>query len=112
MFKKIVEFFTGKKPESSFAHPLDAVTKPNVSAPYKLEPPAEITTLLYVPPEPVPIPYRFQPPAAETTPPVAVLISPEVNLAKKKRTFEKKPVAVKAPAAKAPAKPRAKKPAQ
>jgi hypothetical protein len=34
MFKKIVEFFTGKKPESSFAHPLDAVTTPKVSAPY------------------------------------------------------------------------------
>jgi hypothetical protein len=30
MFKKIVEFFTGKKPESSFAHPLDAVTTPTV----------------------------------------------------------------------------------
>jgi len=113
MFKKIVEFFTGKKPESKLAHPLDAVTTPNVPrAPYKLEPPAEITTLLYVPPEPVPIPYRFQPPAAETTPPVAVLISPEVEPQKKKRTFAKKPVAVKAPAAKAPAKPRAKKPAQ
>jgi len=110
MFKKIVEFFTGKKPESKSAHPLDAVTTPNVpQAPYKLEPPAETTTLLYVPPEPVPIPYRFQPPAAETTPPMAVPISPEVKLAKKKRTFEKTPVAAKAPAAKAPAKPRAKK---
>jgi len=119
MFKKIVEFFTGKKPESKLAHPLDAVTKTNPGhpgwpipvpqAPYKLEPPAETTTLLYVPPEPVPIPYRFQPPAAETTPPMAVPISPEVKLAKKKRTFEKTPVAAKAPAAKAPAKPRAKK---
>ena len=50
MFKKIVEFFTGKKPESPYAHPLDAVTTPAVpQAPYKLEPPAEITTLLYVP---------------------------------------------------------------
>ncbi len=110
MFKKIVEFFTGKKPESKLAHPLDAVTAPNVPrAPYKVEPPAGATTLLYVPPETEPIPYRFQPPAAETTPPVAVLISPEVKLAKKKRTFEKKPVAAKASAAKAPAKPRAKK---
>ena len=43
MFKKIVEFFTGKKPESKYAHPLDAVTTPNVSAPYKLEPPAATT---------------------------------------------------------------------
>jgi hypothetical protein len=105
MFKKIVEFFTGKKPESSSAHPLDAVTTPTVSAPYKLEPPAEITTLLYVPPEAVPIPYRFQPPAAETTPPVAVLISPEVEPQKKPR----RPAAKKPAAIKAPAKPRAKK---
>jgi hypothetical protein len=103
MFKKIVEFFTGKKPE--------VVATPNVSAPYKLEPPAETTTLLYVPPEPVPIPYRFQPPAAETThtPPVAVLISPEVEPQKKKRTFVKKPAVITAPAEKKPAKPRAKK---
>jgi len=50
MFKKIVEFFTGKKPESKFAHPLDAVTTPNVpQAPYKLEPPAEMTPIPYVP---------------------------------------------------------------
>ena len=110
MFKKIVEFFTGKKPESSHAHPLDAVTTPNVSAPYKLEPPAEITTLLYVPPETVPIPYRFQPPAVETTPPVAVLISPEVEPQKKPRKpAVKKPAVITAPATKAPAKPRAKK---
>ena len=100
MFKKIVEFFTGKKPESKLAHPLDAVTKPNPGhpgwpipvpqAPYKLEPPAETTTLLYVPP-------------------VTVPISPEVEPQKKKRTFAKKPAAAKAPAVKAPAKPRAKK---
>ena len=49
MFKKIVEFFTGKKPESKYAHPLDAVTTPNVSAPYKLEPPAATTPIPYVP---------------------------------------------------------------
>jgi hypothetical protein len=50
MFKKIVEFFTGKKPESKYAHPLDAVTTPAVpQAPYKLEPPAETTPIPYVP---------------------------------------------------------------
>ena len=49
MFKKIVEFFTGKKPESSHAHPLDAVTTPNVSAPYKLEPPAATTPIPSIP---------------------------------------------------------------
>jgi len=124
MFKKIVEFFTGKKPETNSAQAPYKVEPPSSTthhpghpgwpipvpqAPYKLEPPAETTTLLYVPPEPVPIPYRFQPPAVETTPPVAVLISPEVEPQKKKRTFAKKPVAAKAPAVKAPAKPRAKK---
>jgi hypothetical protein len=95
MFKKIVEFFTGKKPE--------VVTTPTVSAPYKVEPPDETTTLLYVPPETVPIPYRFQPPAAETTPPVAVLISPEPAPVKKPRKAAAPPVEKK------PAKPRAKK---
>ena len=108
MFKKIVEFFTGKKPESSSAHPLDAVTTPTVSAPYKLEPPAETTPIPYVPPEAVPIPYRFQPPAAETTPPVAVLISPEVEPQKKPRRPAVKKSAA-APVGGKPAKPRAKK---
>ena len=54
MFKKIVEFFTGKKsdsaPESKSAHPLDAFTTPAVpQAPYKLEPPAATTPIPYVP---------------------------------------------------------------
>jgi hypothetical protein len=49
MFKKIVEFFTGKKSDSNYTHPLDAVTTPTVSAPYKLEPPAATTSLPYVP---------------------------------------------------------------
>jgi hypothetical protein len=98
MFKKIVEFFTGKKPESKFAHPLDAVTTPTVSAPYKLEPPAATT----------PIPYVPEPPLVKLGPePTPVPAAP----AKKKQTFAKKPAA-KAPAAKPPAKPRAKKPAQ
>ena len=95
MFKKIVEFFTGKKPESSFAHPLDAVTTPTVTAPYKLEPPAATT----------PIPYVPEPPLVKLVPePIPVPAAP----AKKKQTFAKKPAA-KAPVAKAPAKPRAKK---
>ena len=95
MFKKIVEFFTGKKPESSFAHPLDAVTTPTVTAPYKLEPPAATT----------PIPYVPEPPLVKLVPePTPVPAAP----AKKKQTFAKKPAA-KAPVAKAPAKPRAKK---
>ena len=95
MFKKIVEFFTGKKPESKFAHPLDAVTTPNVSAPYKVEPPAATT----------PIPYVTAPPLVKLGPEP----TPEAVPAKKKRTFVKKPAVVKAPAEKKPAKPRAKK---
>ena len=91
MFKKIVEFFTGKKPESKLAHPLDAVTTPNVpQAPYKLEPPADMT----------PIPYVPEPPLVKLGPEPTPAAAP----AKKKRTFAKKPAA-----AKAPAKPRAKK---
>jgi len=105
MFKKIVEFFTGKKPE--------VVATPTVLAPYKLEPPAETTPIPYVPAEAVPIPYRFQPPAAETTPPVAVLISPEVEPQKKpRRPAAKKPAVIAAPAEKKPTKPRAKKTTQ
>ena len=87
MFKKIVEFFTGKKPQSKFAHPLDAVTTPNVSAPYKLEPPAATTPLPYVP---------------STTPPLVVETSPTPEAAPAKKP--RKPAAIKAPA-----KPRAKK---
>ena len=97
MFKKIVEFFTGKKPESNFAHPLDAVTTPTVSAPYKLEPPAATT----------PIPYVPEPPTATT--PVPVTVEPPAAPEKKKRTFVKKPAVIKAPAEKKPTKPRAKK---
>ena len=101
MFKKIVEFFTGKKPESKYAHPLDAVTTPAVpQAPYKLEPPAATT----------PIPYVPEPPTATT--PVPVTVEPPAAPEKKKQTFAKKPAAAKAPAAKAPAKPRAKKTSQ
>jgi hypothetical protein len=99
MFKKIVEFFTGKKPETKFAHPLDAVTKSNPGhpgwpipvpqAPYKLEPPVDATAT-------TPLPY---------IPPVAVPISPEPAPAKKPR----KAAAPKPVVAKTPAKSRAKK---
>ena len=50
MFKKIVEFFTGKKPESKFAHPLDAVTTPTVpQAPYKVPEPVVATPVVETP---------------------------------------------------------------
>jgi len=109
MFKKIVEFFTGKKPETNSAQ-----------APYKVEPPADTTPLVYHPTHPAcpgPIPVKVEP-LVNTTPipyvpepPLAVETAPAPKAAaeKKKRTFEKKPVAAKASAAKAPAKPRAKK---
>ena len=113
MFKKIVEFFTGKKPESKYAHPLDAVT-----APYKVEPPSSTThhpghpgwpvpVKVDLPPQPAttPIPYVPEPPLVKLGPEP----TPEAAPAKKKQTFAKKPAAAKAPAAKTPAKPRAKK---
>jgi hypothetical protein len=108
MFKKIVEFFTGKKPESKYAHPLDAVTTPNVpQAPYKLEPPADPTPIPYAPAEAVPIPYRYEPPAETST---LLYVPPEPAPAKKPRKAAvKKPAAIAAPAEK---KPRAKKTTQ
>ena len=138
MFKKIVEFFTGKKTESKYAHPLDAVTKPQ--APYKLEPPAATTPIPWVPDnEPpaatTPIPWvpDNEPPrcgcgrsatgfcvglhkltpeqwATSTDNPdyVTKVVVPE-PVKKPRRPAVKKPAAVKAPAEKKPAKPRAKK---
>ena len=106
MFKKIVEFFTGKKTDSKFAHPLDAVTTPKESAPYKVEPPSSTTHHPGHPGWPVPI--KITPaPQPEMTPIPYVpetAPAPVAAPAKKKQTFAKKPAA-----AKAPAKPRAKK---
>jgi hypothetical protein len=78
MFEKIVEFFTGKKPESKFAHPLDAVTTPTVpQAPYKV-------------PEPV-----------ATTPVEQPSVTVEKTVEKPvRKPAVKKPAAAKAPAAK------------
>ena len=125
MFKKIVEFFTGKKPESSHAHPLDAVTTPAVpQAPYKVEPPAATTPLPYVPANEPPkcgcgrsatgycvglhklTPEQW---ATSTSNPdfVTKVVVPEP--VKKKRTFVKKPAVIAAPVEKKPTKPRAKK---
>jgi hypothetical protein len=127
MFKKIVEFFTGKKPETKFAHPLDAVTWPKPEAPYKVEPPAETTPIPYVPANEPPkcgcgrSPtgycvglHKLSPEqwATSTDNPDSVtkVVVPEP--VKKKRTFAKKPAVAAAPVEKKPAKPRAKKPAQ
>ena len=103
MFKKIVEFFTGKKPESNYAHPLDAVTKSNPGhpgwptpvpqAPYKLEPPAATTPLPSVP---------------STTPPL-VKLGPEPTPEPAPTKKPRKPAVKKPAVIKAPAKPRAKK---
>jgi len=120
MFKKIVEFFTGKKPESSHAHPQDAVTTPNVSAPYKLEPPAATTPIPYVPANEPPkcgcgrsatgfcvglhklTPEQW---ATSTSNPdfVTKVVVPE-SVKKPRKPAVKKPAVIKAPA-----KPRAKK---
>jgi hypothetical protein len=123
MFKKIVEFFTGKKPESSFAHPLDAVTTPEVSAPYKLEPPAATTPIPYVPANEPPKCgcgrsatgycvglHKLSPEqwATSTSNPdfVTKVVVPE-PVKKPRKSAVKKPAVVKAPA-----KPRAKKTSQ
>jgi hypothetical protein len=76
MLKKIIDFFTGKKPAP--AEPVDT-WQPAATAPYKVPEPAATTPIPDIPSVAVPIPYRFQSPAIETTntPPVAVLISPE-----------------------------------
>ena len=123
MFKKIVEFFTGKKTESKYAHPLDAVTKPQ--APYKLEPPAATTPIPWVPANEPPrcgcgrsatgfcvglhklTPEQW---ATSTDNPdyVTKVVVPE-PVKKPRQPAVKKPAAVKAPAEKKPAKPRAKK---
>lgn len=122
MFKKIVEFFTGKKPETKFAHPLDAVTVPQ--APYKVEPPADTTPIPYVPANEPPKCgcgrsstgycvglHKLSPEqwANSTDNPdyVTKVVVPEP--VKKKRTFAKKPAVAAAPVEKKPAKPRAKK---
>jgi hypothetical protein len=97
MLNKIKEFFTGKKPESNYAHPLDAVTTP-----YKVEPP--VTGTYDVPPAPGVTTLLYVPPAAEPAPAV-VEAAPEQK-ARKPRAPKAAPVAVvkeKAPAkAKAP----------
>jgi hypothetical protein len=60
MFKKFVNWLTGKKPETNSANPLDpAWPKPNPGhpgwpvpvpqAPYKVEPPVDTTPIPYVP---------------------------------------------------------------
>jgi len=97
MFKKIKEFFVGKSAvESKFEHPLDAVTTPNTSAPYKIPEPAATT------PIPVVSDQLAVVNAAEGS---AVKTVPEKK-ARKPRTPKAAPVAVvkeKAPAkAKAP----------
>ena len=40
---KFIKSFFGKKSQSKYAHPLDAVTTPNVEAPYKVETPAVVS---------------------------------------------------------------------
>jgi hypothetical protein len=122
MFKKIVEFFTGKKPETKSAHPLDAYTIPTVSAPYKLEPPAETTPIPLTPANEPPKCgcgrsstgycvglHKLSPEAWASHPNnpdmVGKIVAEPARPAKKPR----KPAVKKPAVIKAPAKPRAKK---
>jgi hypothetical protein len=92
MFKKLVEFFTGKKSESKFAHPLDAVTTPTVpQAPYKVPEPVEATPVV-------------ETPVVET--PVTVEKTVNVPAQPVKKPAAKKPAVKKPAAATAPRKPR------
>jgi hypothetical protein len=92
MFKKLVEFFTGKKSESKFAHPLDAVTTPNVpQAPYKVPEPVVATPVVETP---VTIEKTVKVPAQPVKKPAA------------KKPAVKKPAVKKPAAATAPRKPR------
>jgi len=92
MFEKLVEFFTGKKTQSKFADPLDAVTTPTVpQAPYKVPEPVVETPIPLVPviDHPITVEKVSAEPAQPKQP---------------KRTVTKKPAAIKPPV-----KPRAKK---
>jgi hypothetical protein len=132
MFKKFVNWLTGKKSESKYAHPLDAVTKSNPGhpgwpvpvpqAPYKVEPPVDTTPIPYVPANEPPKCgcgrsstgycvglHKLSPEAWASHPNnpdmVGKIVAEPARPAKKPRkAAEKKPAAIKAPA-----KPRAKK---
>jgi hypothetical protein len=92
MFKAIKEFFTGKPAaESKFAHPLDAVTTPNTTAPYKVPEPESMM---------IPIPLKIESPAVETVTEIKVEV---VEPAKKPRKPRAPKAVAAAPAAKKPA---------
>ena len=132
MLKKIIDFFTGKKPAP--AEPVDT-WQPAATAPYKVPEPAATTPIPLTPANEPPkcgcgrSPtgfcvglHKLSPEAWADHPnnpaTVGKIVAAPAQPEKKKRTFVKKPAAPKAaakpapkPAAiKAPAKPRAKKP--
>ena len=82
---------------TSDRHPLDAVTTPNVSAPYKVPEPAATT----------PIPYVPEPPLVKLDPEPTV--APVVAKAAPAKKAPAKPKVAKPVAEKAPAKPKAPK---
>ena len=91
---KFLKSLFGSKPYSE-RHPLDAVTTPNVSAPYKVPEPAATTPipLVQLGPEPT-----AAPAVVESTPKPKAVAKPKAPA---------KPKAAKPAAAKAPAKPKA-----
>lgn len=131
MLKKIIDFFTGKKPAP--AEPVDT-WQPAATAPYKVPEPAATTPIPYTPVNEPPKCgcgrsstgfcvglHKLSPEAWADHPNnpamIGKIVAEPARPEKKKRTFVKKPAAPKAaakpaskPAAiKAPAKPRAKK---
>ena len=97
---KFLKSLFGSKPASE-SHPLDAVTTPNVSAPYKVPEPAATTPIPYIPESPLvklgPEP-TVAPAVVESTPKPKAVAKPKAPA---------KPKAAKPAAIKAPAKPKA-----
>jgi hypothetical protein len=101
---KFLKNLFGSKPASE-RHPLDAVTTPNVSAPYKVPEPAATTPIPYIPetplvklgPEPT-VDKVEAAPVVESTPKPKAVAKPKAPA---------KPKAAKPAAIKAPAKPKA-----
>lgn len=93
---KFLKSLFGMGPYSE-RHPLDAVTTPNVSAPYKVPEPAATT----------PVPYVPEPPLVKLGPEPTV--APVVAKAAPAKKASAKPKVAKPVAEKAPAKPKAPK---
>jgi len=99
---KFLKSLFGMGPYSE-RHPLDAVTTPNVSAPYKVPEPAATTPIPYIPESPL---VKLGPEPTEVKVEAAPVVEAKPKAAAKPKA-PAKPKAAKPAAAKAPAKPKA-----